>query len=90
MHMYKYVILFQNDIPFFYFNEPKVLVTLKHSSPGVKIDDFKKQNNDHNFKIEYFSDVFLILETFFWAYFKKQNICLCFSTLKFGLEKFFR
>lgn len=36
--MYEYTILF---FPCFYFNEPKVLMTLKHISPGVKISDFK-------------------------------------------------
>lgn len=50
MHMYEYIYIyiyfyFKNNILCFYFNEPTVLMTLKHISPGIKIGNFKEQND---------------------------------------------
>ena len=45
--MYKYIYIYiyfyvKNNILCFSFNEPTVLMTLKHSSPGIKIGNFIK------------------------------------------------
>lgn len=46
MHMYEYIdiyIYFKNNILCFSFNEPTMLMTPKHISPGIKIGNLKEE-----------------------------------------------